>query len=157
MNSNKRQRGVYSNADEQECCSSTARHSYGVRAPSERVREPSRWLPATVPKGASKGRFRRTGEARRVATAAEKLTGTLQVQVLPPRRPPQSLHARAQLQSSTDCRRAQNTEHSLEKQRVGARKLAALSRQSTSRNSEDTPRSGESIRKGCARRPQPLR
>jgi len=40
VNSNKRQGGAHSNADEQECCSSTARHSYGVRAPSERVRSP---------------------------------------------------------------------------------------------------------------------
>ena len=106
----------------------------------------ARWLRATVPKGASKGRFRRTGEARRVATAAEKLTGTLQVQVLPPRRPPQSLHARAQLQSS--ARASQLFPRHFP--RVGLHKMAVLRRQNTSRKTKGTPRSVESIRTGRA-------
>ena len=101
-------------------------------------------------KGASKGRFRRTGEARRVATAAEKLTGTLQMQVLPPRRPPQSLHARTQLQSSARASPLCAAHFPRHFPRVGAHKMAVLSRQSTSRKSKGTPRSVESIRTGRA-------
>ena len=48
--------GVHGNADEQECCSSTARHSYGVRAPSERVREPG-GCPQQCQRGQAKGDF----------------------------------------------------------------------------------------------------
>ena len=111
--------------------------------------ERARWLPAIVPRGQAKGDFavqEKPGESPRPQKSSR---GPCRCRCGPPAAP-RSRYTRAHSFNAVRARPRCAPHFPRHFPRVGAHKMAVLSRQNTLRKSKGTPRSVESIRTGRA-------
>ena len=111
--------------------------------------ERARWLPATVPRGQAKGDFavqEKPGESPRPQKSSR---GPCRCRCCHPAAP-RSRYTRAHSFKAVRARPRCAPHFPRHFPRVGAHKMAVLSRQNTLRKSKGTPRSVESIRTGRA-------